>query len=209
MLYFWNNGAPQRAKITGSGNKQRLTIPGDPNPRMGRIVADPDIDLYNYVEAGPRPNKYQGAGPLSYDNDGWTITATRTVQDRGLDQVKAARVAEVQAKRSDVAHAGIVFSTLPLATDATTIDSINLIASALADGETLPANFKWETMDGRVMSPTGAQFKLFRNAVAKHFMSCTKAARIHKEAIEAAVDVAAVLAVDIETGWPANPVLED
>lgn len=75
MLAFWNGGNPRVVR-----NLNRVQMPnGDV---AFNAKPDPDNDLFLYVEAGPTPNRRIGerAGAVSYTNDGWTITATRTVE---------------------------------------------------------------------------------------------------------------------------------
>ena len=79
MLYFWNNGSPRKARVSGSGNRQRL-VNADGSISMGNIQPDPDSDLFAYEEAGDRPGEYQREAGFSYANDGWKITATRRSQ---------------------------------------------------------------------------------------------------------------------------------
>ena len=57
----------------------------------------------------------------------------------------------------------------------------------------------------QVFQATEVQFKSFRNAVAAHFVLCTKVARSHVDALNALITFADVVAYDITTRWPVNP----
>lgn len=56
MKQFWNNGDPQGARIKGSGNQQKLTMP-DGSILMGGLNDIPD--LYEVTEIGGKPSQYQ------------------------------------------------------------------------------------------------------------------------------------------------------
>lgn len=154
---------------------------------------------------------------LSYDSEnfrstgvtdavvGGEVVRTHTVVPVAIERLKARRIAEVELKRSAVAHGGITFNTKPFATDRVTVESVNLIASALLDGETLPAGFIWTAMTGERVPVTEANFKAFRNAVARHFVLATEAASGHITAIEVLAGSQAVIDYDSSAGWPENP----
>lgn len=97
MTYaYWNNGAPRTARVSGSGNKQRLVLP-DGSFRTGKVRADPSIDLYEYVEVGKSVGTYQTlTGPVHTLN-GETITATYTAVYKSVEQIRALKIAGVKA----------------------------------------------------------------------------------------------------------------
>lgn len=101
MAYvFWNNGTPRSARVTGGGNRQRLTLP-DGSVRMGRMAPDPAVDLYAFVQAGPCPTVLQTEGETSYGNDGWTVHAVRSVSWRDVANIRARRIADAKTAAKD------------------------------------------------------------------------------------------------------------
>ena len=89
--------------------------------------------------------------------------------------------------------------------DPATVQTVNLIATALSDGEILPAGFTWRDLTGAEVTVDEAQFKAFRNALAAHFVSAAKNAADHLAAVDALADAQAVIDYDFSAGWPANP----
>ncbi len=65
---------------------------------------------------------------------GNTVVRTTTPVEKSADAMKDQVTAKIESMRGTVAHAGVVFSALNFATDSTTIESVNLIATALLDG---------------------------------------------------------------------------
>ena len=133
------------------------------------------------------------------------VTRTFTTVLANLDRLKDHRRAEIIAKRNGVMAGGLDFSGAAYDTDPGTVATINLIASALLDGETLPAGFTWRDRDGVPVAVTDANFKAFRNALALQFVLAHKAAADHLAAIAALADGQAAIDYDATTDWPANP----
>lgn len=90
-LAFWNGGTP---RVLRSNKRVRLAN-GD---IVLNAAADPANDLYHYVEAGAAPGRFQRSAGVGFANDGWTITATRTVEWIDLDAIRERRRAEVKAE---------------------------------------------------------------------------------------------------------------
>ena len=140
-----------------------------------------------------------------------TVVRTVTPVEKDLASVRAAAKAQIMGKRSTVAHSGVIFSGLNFKTDTTTIESINLITTALLDGETFPGgSIPWDTMKtpkvpSQIFAATEVQFKALRNHIAAHFVLATKQAREHADAVDALGTPAEVIAYDQSTGWPVNP----
>lgn len=132
------------------------------------------------------------------------VVRAHTTAPRTSDQLKDRRRTEILAKRDAVMAGGIDFSGSAFNTDAGTVATINLIATALLDGETLPANFTWRDRDGTPVAVPDANFKAFRNALARHFALASKNADDHLAALAALADAQAVIDYDFTTGWPAN-----
>lgn len=204
-LYFWNDGNPKKAKITGGGNKQRLTLPSGV-VLTGKIEPDPYHDLYQYVEEGPRPNEYQRAGSVSYDNDGYTITATRTVVDQPLDQIKDRVKRKVKTIRDGIINGGIEFQAAsgdPVYTVQTDADSrrelTGAVVAANEDNLTVQA---WRMADNEVVVMDIADFKAMALAVRNHVNACYERQAALEADIDAAESAEAVTFIDLNTGWP-------
>ena len=88
-LAFWNNGNPRVLR-----NNKRVRLPNGDTAMNAMPV--PESDLYEYVESGPHPNRYQGNTDTTYENDGWTITATRTVAWADIERVREDRISMVR-----------------------------------------------------------------------------------------------------------------
>ncbi len=76
------------------------------------------------------------------------VVRTHTTQLAGLDRLKDRRRGEILTKRQAVMDDGLTFAASHFDTDPATVATINLIATALTDGETLPAGFTWRDRDG-------------------------------------------------------------
>jgi hypothetical protein len=133
------------------------------------------------------------------------VVRTHTLALANLARLKDRRRGEIIAKRDAVMAGGLDFAGSAFDTDAGTVATVNLIASALLDGETLPAGFTWRDRDGAPVAVTDANFQAFRNALARQFALAHKAGADHLAAIEALADAQAVVDYDATTGWPANP----
>lgn len=95
---------------------------------------------------------------------------------------------------------GIVINGIPVATDDR---SKMLILGKRAQAQSNPAMlFRWKAADGDWVDLTGAQIIAIADAVANHVQTCfDREGQLH-DAIDAAKDATAVLAVDISPGWP-------
>jgi len=204
-LYFWNDGSPTKAKVTGGGNKQRLKLPSGV-VLTGKVEPDPYHDLYQYTEVGPVPNEYQQPGSVSYDNDGYTITATRTVVDQPLDRVKDRLKRKVKAIRDNVVNAGIEFQAAsgdPVYVVQTDADSrrelTGAVVAANEDNLTVQA---WRMADNEVVVMDIADFKAMALEVRNHVNACFERQAALEAEIDAADDVGTAVAIDLDAGWP-------
>jgi hypothetical protein len=87
-LAFWNNGSPRVIR----GRKVNLPngdVVMNPQP-------DPDNDVYEYVEAGGKAGRFERSTGVSYDNDGWTITATYTKAYVDVADIRAQKAADAK-----------------------------------------------------------------------------------------------------------------
>jgi len=90
-LAFWNGGTPRVVR----SNKRLQLSNGD---IVLNAQPDPMVDLYNYVETGPAPSRFQHALTTAYENNGWTITATRTAAWSDVSLIRERRMADVRAE---------------------------------------------------------------------------------------------------------------
>ena len=197
MVHWPDGGDPRKVRI---GRVDRVT---------GRIIGnrpDPDIDLYAHAEAGPRPNKYQRTGTPTWSNDGWTATETRTVVDQPLDQVKAQRKEEATAKFRRVRDGGTTLTTPAGAVLLSTLyDAYVELAGVEARTAAGGGTQKGVTRSGSPVMFDNALATAAAQAIATHYDAAYSREYDLYVAINAASTVAEVLAIDITTGWPANP----
>lgn len=207
MFCVYENGA-----VTKTFNGE-IKIPDvGTMPKAWLLKAIPDgrvanLGIYFFQDNSNRfDKKLFDRGPVVDTLVGDTVTRSTTPVPKSVDIVKAQVKKEINIERGRRAHAGLVFSTKNFATDATTIESVNLITTALLDGATFPGGtLKWDDMDGNTFNATEAQFKALRNAMATHFVLCTKQARVHMDAVDALTTYQEVVDYDYSTGWPVNP----
>lgn len=88
QLAFWNNGAPQLV------NARRVELPNGDTVMNARV--DPTVDLYEYIDVGGHAGILQIETLPTYANDGWTITATRVVTYKSIEDIRVTRLAEVR-----------------------------------------------------------------------------------------------------------------
>ena len=136
---------------------------------------------------------------------GSEVLRTHTTGPRELGNLQALRRENILSRRHAAMHGGIVFAGRDWDSDPATVQTVNLIATALSDGEILPAGFTWRDLTGAEVTVDEAQFKAFRNALAAHFVSAAKNAADHLAAVDALADAQAVIDYDFTAGWPANP----
>lgn len=90
-LALWNGGTP---RVVRSNTRVRLA--------NGNIVfnaaADPANDLFHFVEAGPMPGWFQRRTGVAYDNDGWRITATASIDWIAIEEIRDRRIGEIKAE---------------------------------------------------------------------------------------------------------------
>ena len=228
MLYFWNNGSPRKARVSGSGNRQRL-VNADGSISMGNIQPDPDSDLFAYEEAGDRPGEFQREAGFSYANDGWKITATRQVADIPLDQSKQRHKQKIKQHRDAAMNGGMAWAwTVEVETDPgdpsatppvaptvvsetttylvqTDADSRREMTGAVvAIDQAALAEQAWRMADNSLVVLTSEQFIAMALAVRGHINAAYLRQAVLEATLDAASDVDAVRAIDVTTGWPAN-----
>lgn len=199
-LCFWNNGAPGVARVTGSGNRRRLVMP-DGSVRTGAVAADPLLDLYEFVEAGPRSaqpgNKI--TGPV-FSNDGWTVTATYAEEadpDFDLAGFKEKRKAELAAVRWQAEIAGITVGGVSVATDRES--QAKLIAARVMAKEDAAYTVKWKAESGFV-DLDATTIIAVADAVRAHVQAMFDLEAIKSAEIDALTTAADVAAYQITFG---------
>jgi len=210
-LYHWNNGSPRKAKVSGSGNRQKYTLP-DGVVMTGKITANADLDLYNYVETGPGQGEYQQAAGISYSVDGDTITGTRTVSDIPLEQAQSTAKRKVKSKRDAVMNGGVEFQAAsgdPVYVVQTDGDSRRELTGAVvaANEDSLTVQ-GWRMADNEMVVMDIADFKAMALAVRNHVNACYERQAALEAEIDNAADVDGIRAIDIDAGWPTNPTAE-
>lgn len=215
MFCIYKNGAVQkilrsnRGYVEPDGTQHTKAIFGKQWSDAERAA----LDIYRFTDKSKegldeftRMGAVSDAAPVNYE-----VVRTTAKVNANVLVVREILKSRVKNMRGQVAHAGIIFSTKNFATDTTTVESINLIATALLEGATFPGGtLKWDTMDTpkaprETYNATETQFKTLRNKVAAHFIGCTDNARVHLDALDALNTHAALIAYDYSTGWPVNP----
>lgn len=150
----------------------------------GQTIYGPD-DETKEVEA---------LGPI---DDGWSLTAP-TPPVPTLAEEKADKKAALAAKRYAVEAGGITVGQTPVKTDRET-QAILTGARTLAKED--PAySVNWKTPGGFV-TMDAATIIAVADAVAAHVQACFDNEMNITAQIDAAADVAAVRAIDLEAGW--------
>jgi len=211
MFCIYQNGEVKRT-FRGELKNDQGTFPA---AHLRAIGADgrEALDCYLFTDRSKQGfDEFHNMGPISDAAPvNGEVVRTCTPVEKNVDAVKEKMKAHITAMRHNVARNGIIFSAKNFQTDAATVDSINLIATALIDGDTFPGGtIPWDTMDTpqaprETFEATEVQFKALRNAVSAHFVNCTKQTRVHLDAVDALSTFADLVAYDYSTGWPANP----
>jgi len=139
-LAFWNNGAPRVLRSSKS-----VTLAD------GRVVfnvkPNPGLDLYAYRETGQDEGPFTRAAATTYENDGWTITATRTVAYIAVERIRELRIGQVNNEAG-----GRILAVLPdwkqrnltaRAVELTALGSANWNAGELAEWQAGQALWDW------------------------------------------------------------------
>ncbi len=191
---FWNNGSPRVLRTL-----KNVALPS------GTTVADvvapiPEQDLYRYEEVPAAPAAHQRPGALVFARDGDTITATWSLEDRPLEELRAEKLAALAAHRYAAETGGLVL------TDGTRIgtdrqDQAMITGTLLGFMAGAIAEVRWKT-GGSFLTLDAAAFQPIAAAVAAHVEASFAREAEHAAAIEALATAAAVAAYDVTTGWP-------
>lgn len=117
----------------------------------------------------------------------------------GLAALRAKRKAVLAAKRFEVETGGITVGGAQIRTDR---ESQGLIVGAKAaiDAAAIET-VNWKAANGWV-ELSGAQVTAIATAVAQHVQACFSHEKALAEALDAAGSAPAILAVDLDSGWP-------
>jgi hypothetical protein len=193
-LAFWNDGAPRKIKGT------TVNLPGG-SVIMGASV-DPDIDLFNYVTAGPTAQRdTQRQLPSTFENDGWTITETRHVETAPIESLRVHKNSQVKQMRNTVMNAGIEWNGYTVQTDA---DSRREMVGAVVGLDKSGGDSQiWRMLDNVIVELTAAELVEMALAVHNHINSCYLVQGGFELTISMESDSEALLDIDTSAGWPA------
>jgi hypothetical protein len=76
------------------------------------------------------------------------------------------------------------------------------LAAVIAQGASAPYSVTWTRADNSTVSLNATEMIAVGLAVMQHVDGCYNRARTLRDAINAAANMAALLAIDINTGWP-------
>ena len=216
MFCIYKEGAVQSIM---HGNKAFIAEDGTQHGRdiftRWTDIERSNLNIYRFTDQtkeGYNKDFYTSGIPSDSAPVDYTITRSSSpVPKTNLDALKEALKSRVVKMRSQVARAGVIFSTKNFDTDSKTVESINLIGTALLDGNSFSEGvIPWDTMDTdkvpkETFNATEEEFKALRNAIATHFVLCSKQAKIHLDAIDALTTFNAIITYDYSTGWPITP----
>lgn len=199
-----------------------LAVVGDPGPlppELQGTLSDADLADLSWTDPAlgfhgfgfwPVVDAAPPKAPAGHvvERSGWTLgdtTATpawivRPMTNEETTILRERRKAEATDLRWKREVAGIVINGIPVATDDR---SKTLILGKRAQAQSNPAMvFRWKAASGEWVDLTGAQIIAVADAVADHVQACfDREGELH-DSIDAAGDVAAVLAIDLTAGWP-------
>ena len=115
-----------------------------------------------------------------------------------LAQARRAAKAAIRDRRDQAER---TFPYLGARYDASAAGRIAVLANAArASGTGFPVRFV--ALDDTETGLSRAEMQAFETALATHLQACSANAQALRQAVQAAADVAAVRAVDVDAGWP-------
>lgn len=118
--------------------------------------------------------------------------------------LKANRRKAVDANFNAKMEAGRLRGGKVFGLDRDTRETLESIRIALLTGEVNPHGGYFRAMDNTNVSLDDTQMAALCLDIFKYVMALSRNRHVLKDAIKAAVDIPAVLAIDIESGWPDN-----
>jgi hypothetical protein len=138
-------------------------------------------------------------GPIAFtglENGDWVVrTALPT-----LDEIRAARLAELANLRWEKETGGTVFNGMPIATDA--VSQTKYIGAVVGAQIAPNAVINWKMADGTFVSLDAQAITAVAMAVRAHVQACFDREAELKAWIEAASMAEEIAAIDLNTGWP-------
>lgn len=212
MIYLAKQGAEYVAASHGNGGlvapNSGATVAGD---ELDRMSAD-ELAGYGFVRVEePAPQsvpfgKRLAAIAYAIAEDG-TVTASQSLEDVPLEDLKAGLKASVSSKRWEVETSGCEIAPgIRVRTDETSQAKLNgavaLMEKAAARGLDIPA-IPWEAQAGEFVDLTLDNLVSAGLSVGLRVQSTFAVKRGLFVAIDAAQSVDELAAIDLETGWPA------
>jgi hypothetical protein len=177
--------------LLGSGDVRNAvlptTLPTDTTAWDDAILAD-----LGFVRA-PARSAVEPWQTVTWGQGEWLVA------DRPLDAVKAERLSALAARRYQAECGGTSLNGMPLASDRET--QAKLIAVRIKAKENPAYTVNWKAPGGFI-SLDAATVIAVSDQVAAHVQACFDHEAGLTLLIEGANTPAAVLAVDIDTGWP-------
>lgn len=173
------------------GPAQAESLPAETRAALGLVeIVEPAAAAYGL--------RVTGSSLADVNDTPHRVWTTETIP---LAELKAARIEDVRVKRADVEVGGIVRNAAPLKTDERTQ---NRVTGALKLFDEAPQldEVDWEVAPGVFVTMDRDTVKGIGVAIGLHIQACFSRSRVLCAEVAAAADTAALLAIDIEAGWP-------
>ena len=121
-----------------------------------------------------------------------------------LPQAKRAARLAIAARRAEAEHSGFLHAAVRYDSDALSLARIAVIAerARTAQAASAPLVVTMVAADDSQSNMNAAALIALEVSAGDHFVACSDNARVLRRAVNAAADLAAVTAVDLEVGWP-------
>ncbi len=140
------------------------------------------------------------APEVNVSYSGFTLEAIETPIPT-LEEVRAAKIAALAAKRWEKETGGMIFNAMPLATDA--VSQTKYIGAVVGAQMDPLSTMKWKLSNGTFVTLDATAIVAVAMAVRAHVQACFDNEADIKLLIEAADTVAEIDAIDLDDGWPA------
>ena len=160
------------------------------------------IGYFHYTETTIPDGKISIGSSHSFD--GISVTKTHTLADDPdyLDKQKTIMLSQIKSKRDRVRDAGIDYLTYTVETDANS--RRELTGAVVSINEAGLTDMAWRMKDNTVAILLAADFKAMAIAVSIHVQSCYVNQGTLEAAVNAAINITALNAIDVSVGWPAH-----
>jgi hypothetical protein len=126
-----------------------------------------------------------------------------TIRQLPLEDLRAAKLAALAAKRWSVETGGVLVGGVLVRTDGNSQAKITGAVSLFQSDPNL-LSIDWEAQPGVWVTLDAATMKVIGLAVGRHVQGCFGRAKALSVQILATADETALDAIDIEAGWPPN-----